>query len=207
MAGPGKPGRRTGQRAPTKCQVCSHAERVRIDYLLCSGGASLRALGSKFGVSYSSLFNHGRRHISDEYRASVRLGPLQDVESLRALAAKIADSTLEALRSVNAGVASRWLAALEAGADDTFIGLTARLHKGLELQARLTRELLPAQPATVIINNITLYQLPEFVHAISAICLALKPYPEARQAVAAALRRLDCEVSPIIEAQPNSEAA
>jgi hypothetical protein len=48
---------------------------------------------------------------------------------------------VETLRAVNAGVSARWFAAFEAGADDTFISLTAQIRKNLELLARLTREL------------------------------------------------------------------
>ena len=50
---------------------------------------------------------------------------------------------METLRAVNAGVSARWLAAFEAGADDTFISLTAQMRKNLELLERLTRELMP----------------------------------------------------------------
>ena len=107
---------------------------------------------------------------------------------------------METLRAVNAGVSSRWLVAFEAGADDTFISLTGQIRKNLELMARLTRELVP-QPSVVTTNNIVLFEHPEYVQAIAGIAEALRPFPEARQAVVSALRSFTAAGKrPLIEA-------
>jgi len=107
---------------------------------------------------------------------------------------------VETLRAVNAGVSSRWLVAFEAGADDTFISLTGQIRKNLELMARLTRELVPP-PSVVTTNNIVLFEHPEYVQAIAGIAEALRPFPEARQAVVSALRLFSAAGErPLIEA-------
>ena len=58
-------------------------------------------------------------------------------------------------------------------------------------------------PATVVTNH-TIFQLfeaPQYIEAIAVLCGALRPYPEARAAVAAALRRLDDKTEQLIEAR------
>jgi hypothetical protein len=170
--------------------TCRHPEVARINYLLVSGGASLRPLAAKFNLSVNSLHHHRHNHISREYVAAVRIGPLESEEQLRDLCANQGVSVVENLRAINAGVTSRWLAALEAGSDDVFIALTGQIRKNLELLAKLTKELVPS--ATVVTNQTTiqLFEAPQYIEAIAVLCAALRPYPEARAAAAAALRRV-----------------
>jgi hypothetical protein len=190
--------------------TCRHPEIARINYLLASGGASLRPLAAKFGLSVNSLHHHRHKHISPEYTAAVRIGPLQSEEQLRDLCAQNGVSVVENLRALNAGVVSRWLAALEAGSDDVFISLTGQIRKNLELLAKLTKELVPAA-TTVVTNNtsIQLFEAPAWCEAIAALGLALRPFPEARAAVIEVLRRLGASNDGLlIEARPQpSEAA
>jgi hypothetical protein len=197
--------RRLGHREGT-CKTCLHVERTRIDYLIATG-APLKPLASRFGLKPSSLYNHAKKHISAEYRAAVRIGPFESEERLRQLCAENGVSVVETLRSVNAGVSARWLIAFEAGADDVFVSLTGQFRKNLELMAKLTKELVPPGPTTVVTNNISFFANPEALAAINALAIALRPYPEARLAAAAALRQFtEAGRSPLLEVQP-SEAA
>ena len=52
------------------------------------------------------------------------------------------------------------LSAFEAGADDTFISLTAQMRKNLELLVQLTRELVPQPSVVNITNNFMLIRAP-----------------------------------------------
>jgi hypothetical protein len=79
--------RRLGYREG-RCMTCRHPEVARINYLLVSGGASLRPLAAKFNLSVNSLHYHRHKHISPEYVAAVRIGPLESEEQLRDLCAK-----------------------------------------------------------------------------------------------------------------------
>jgi hypothetical protein len=83
---------------------------------------------------------------------------------------------------------ARWLVAFEAGADDTFVNLTSQIRKNLELQARLTKELMP--PAGSVTNNVLIAD-PQYLRVIGHLARLLGPYPEARRAVAVGLRELD----------------
>jgi hypothetical protein len=200
--------RRLGYREG-RCMTCRHPEVARINYLLVSGGASLRPLAAKFNLSVNSLHYHRHKHISPEYVAAVRIGPLESEEQLRDLCAKNGVSVVENLRAINAGVTSRWLAALESGSDDVFIALTGQIRKNLELLAKLTKELV--QPGTVVTTHTTiqLFEAPRYVEAIAALSAALRPYPEARAAAVAALRGLETgsTTAPLIEARPEPREA
>ena len=195
--------RRLGHREGT-CKTCLHPERTRIDYLIATG-ASLKPLASRFGLKPSSLYNHSKKHVSAEYRAAVRLGPFESETRLRQLCAENGVSVVETLRAVNAGVSARWLAAFEAGADDTFVSLTAQMRKNLELLARLTRELVPQPSVVNTTNNVMLFEHPEYVQVIAALSMALRPFPEARQAVIATLRSFRTAGERVlIDAQPTT---
>ena len=195
--------RRLGHREGT-CKTCLHPERTRIDYLIATG-ASLKPLASRFGLKPSSLYNHSKKHVSSEYRAAVRLGPFESEARLRQLCAENGVSVVETLRAVNAGVSARWLSAFEAGADDTFISLTAQMRKNLELLARLTRELVPQPSVVNTTNNFMLFEHPEYVQVIAALSMALRPFPEARQAVLATLRSFRTAGERVlIDAQPTT---
>src|SRR5262245_11844860 len=108
-----------------QCTICCHPERGRIDYLLvCSArnhGEGRRALAQKFDVSADALWRHGKNHISDEYRAAVKIGPFESEDALRKLVAETGASVLDRYNSVYSGHLSRWLIALESGNDDAMI--------------------------------------------------------------------------------------
>lgn len=170
------------------CTVCKHPERGRIDFLRATGSAA-KPLAAKFGLKPGALYNHFRQHLFSEYVAAVRIGPLQSEEHLRRLCSEHGGSVIENLMAIYGGLASRWLSAFEAGDDGTLSLLTQRLHKNLELRARLTHELLPPGPTSVT-NNILLND-PGYLAAIGQIAVSLAPFPEARVAVAKALRSFD----------------
>lgn len=170
------------------CTVCKHAERGRIDYLLATG-AQPKPLATKFGLKPGSLYNHRDKHISAEYITAVRIGPLQGEEQLRRLCNEHGASVVENLMAIYGGLASRWLSAFEAGDDARLSLLTQRLHKNLELRARLTHELLPPGPSSIT-NNVLIAD-PQYLRVIGRLAQLLAPYPDARRAVAGGLRELD----------------
>ena len=94
------------------------------------------------------------------------------------------------------------MAAFEAEADAQFAELHGHMRKDLEFEAKLTRELMPPSNTTTNIVNSTvaIFEHPEYLKAIDIMREALMPYPEARKAVAQALRVL--APTPVIEHQP-----
>jgi hypothetical protein len=189
-----------------QCTACRHVERTRLDWLIASG-SQLKPLAQRFGLSPNAIYNHARKHITPEFRAAVRVGPFSSEEELRRLCAENGASVVEQLRAVNGAVSARWLIAFEAGADATFADLTSQLRKNLELMAKLTKELAPV-PSVVTTNNFVLFQSPEYIAAVTGIADALRPFPEARRAVTAALRRLGAASErPLLEVHPASDEA
>ena len=62
-------------------------------------------------------------------------------------------------------------------------------------------------PTTVVTNNISFFATPEALAAINALAIALRPYPEARLAAAAALRQFTASGGPpLLEAQSSAAA-
>jgi hypothetical protein len=188
------------------CSVCRHEQRGRIDYLLvtCAGetGSGRRGLAAKFGLSESAIYNHGKRHISAEYHATVLAGPFRSEEDLRELVAEEGISVLQNYRGLFNAHRARWLAALERGDDSAMISHARAMTDMLWKMGQLTREIAPAQ--TMVVNNaIQIFEHPEYIGAITALSVALRPYPEARQAAAAALRSLSAKsAAPLIAAPP-----
>jgi hypothetical protein len=193
-------------RGGRQCQVCKHPECGRIDYLIVSGGgghgSGRRALAQKFGVTEISIWNHGKNHISPEYRQAVLAGPLRSENDLRELVAEEGISVLQNFRAIFNGHRSRWLNALETGSDEVMISHGRAMAEMLWKIGRLTREI--ASPQTFVQNNtVQIFEHPEYLSAITVLTAALRPFPEARKAAAEALRALDAKQNavPLIEAK------
>jgi hypothetical protein len=166
-------------------------------------GSGRKALGEKFGVGDYSIQHHKDHHISAEYKAAVLAGPFRSEEDLRKIVAEEGISVLENLRGMCNAHRSRWLAALEAGDDELMIAHSKPMSDMLWKIGKLTREIAPQQ--TLIQNNTLIFEEhPEYLATINKLTAALRPFPEARQAVAAALRSLaNGKSKPLmIEAEP-----
>ena len=83
--------------------------------------------------------------------------------------------------------------ASEVGDANALALLAARLHENLRDSGRLTGE-LQRGPLLNIQNNVLVN--PDYMKAIARIVSAVAPYPQAREAVIAALRDLEAESAP-----------
>src|SRR5215471_1046219 len=104
----------------TQCTVCRHSLVVQINWLIASG-APLKPLGPRFGLSSTAIYNHAAKHVSEQFKASVRIGPFASEEKLREICAENGASVLTQLRAITGAIAARWLNAFEAGAHDQFV--------------------------------------------------------------------------------------
>jgi hypothetical protein len=163
-----------------QCTICCHPERGRIDYLLvCSAGShgeGRRALANKFGVSADALWRHGKNHISDEYRAAVKIGPFENEDALRKLLAETGASVLDRYNAVYAGHLSRWLVALESGNDDAMIKHGSVMAALLAKVGILTREMLPPGAHQQITQNF--FATPDFYSFQRRALNVLRQFPE-----------------------------
>jgi hypothetical protein len=185
-----------------RCQVCSHPQVARIDYLLISGagekGKGRKAIAAKFNVSEGSVNNHGRFHISVEYKRAILAGPFGSEDELRQLAAAEGSSVLQSLRVIFNGHRHRWLLPMEAGDDFNMIQHAKFMAQTLWKIGQLTQEILPTPVIHQNNTIVNVLEVPEYVQAMTRLSEALVPFPDARKAVAKALQGL---APPTIEHQ------
>ena len=184
-----------------KCGACLHAERMRLDYLL-STGSTAAACARKFGLSADTVERHKKRHITDQYKASVRIGPFASESELRKLVAENSSSVVQNLQSIYSGLAARWLSCFESGADLMLVQLTKAMHHNLDMRARISRELAP--PSTIVAN---FYNSPVMLELQKELLRVLAQHPQARRDVIEALRELERKAPPLIEVKADDRAA
>lgn len=181
----------------SRCQVCRHDERWRIE-LLRAGGASLDSLAEKFNVHRDAIHRHYRDHVSAELKAGYLAGPVQ-LQDLAAKAAETGGSVLDHLHAVRTVLMGVMANMTEAGDGRGAAYVAGRLTATLETIARVSGELgdLARSNTYHITNNVALIsEHPAFMKVQAAILKALAPHPDARVAVVAALRELDQENAP-----------
>jgi hypothetical protein len=175
-----------------RCQVCRCSEKWRIE-LLRAGGASLASLAKKFNLHEDAIDRHWRHHVSDEAKAGYLCGPAE-LATLAERAALEGDSVLDYLRLCRTVLTGQLAAMSEAGDGRGAAYVAGQLTRTLEAIARVTGEIGELARSTVNIHGnvqMMLADSPAFVRAQTAMMRALAGFPDARRAVAAALRDLD----------------
>jgi len=174
--------------APTgRCQGCNHPERVRIERFLAAGG-SIKGAARKFDIDYHALRRHWRNHVSAEARAAHIAGAGASKDQLEEFVADESLALIDHYRIVRGALYKGFGAAGELGDGNSLALLAGRLHENFRDCGRLTGE-LQRGPLLNIQNNVLVN--PDYTRAIARIVSAVAPYPEAREAVIAALRDLD----------------
>jgi hypothetical protein len=144
------------------CSVCRHEQRGRIDYLLVTAagetGSGRRGLAEKFGLSESSIYSHGKQHIS--------------------MVAEEGISVLQNYRGLFNAHRSRWLVALERGDDEAMVRHGRAMSEMLWKIGRLTREIAP-NVHTAIQQNI--FMTPDYYNFERRALKVLRRHPEAMQ--------------------------
>jgi hypothetical protein len=172
-----------------RCQGCNHPERVRIERFLATG-AAIKGAARKFAIDYHALRRHWRNHVSAEARATYIAGPAAAKDQLEEIVADESLGLIDHYRIVRGALYKGFSAAAELGDGHSLALLAGRLHENLRDCGRLTGE-LQRGPLLNIQNNVLVN--PDYTRAIARIVSAVAPYPEAREAVIAALRDLDAE--------------
>jgi hypothetical protein len=182
-------GSRTG-----RCQGCNHAERVRIERFLAAG-ASIKGAARKFAIDYHTLRRHWRNHVSAEARAAYIAGTGATKDQLEEIVADESLGLIDHYRIVRGALYKGFSAASELGDGNSLALLAARLHENFRDCGRLTGE-LQRGPLLNIQNNVLVN--PDYSRALARIVAAVAPYPDAREAVIAALRDLDVASAPAL---------
>ena len=178
--------RRKGSRTG-RCQGCNHVERVRIERFLAAG-ASIKGAARKFAIDYHALRRHWRNHVSAEARAAYIAGAGATKDQLEEIVADESLGLIDHYRIVRGALYKGFSAASELTDGNSLALLAGRLHENFRDCGRLTGE-LQRGPLLNIQNNVLVN--PDYTRAIARIVSAVAPYPEAREAVIAALRDLD----------------
>ena len=177
-----KKGSRTG-----RCQGCNHLDRMRIERLLAAG-ASIKGTARKFEIDPHALRRHWINHVSTEARAAHIAGAGATKDQLEEIVADESFALIDHYRIVRGALYKSFGAASEIGDSNSLALLAGRLHQNFRDCGRLTGE-LQRGPLLNIQNNVLVN--PDYSRAIARIVSAVAPYPEAREAVIAALRDLD----------------
>ncbi len=157
---------------PRVCTICAHDQRPAIDGALV-GGEALRGIARTFRVSDDALARHKADHLPT---ALVKAQEAEDVGH--------AIDIVKQLKLINQATLSVLKEARDRGNHDTQLKAVDRVQKQIELQAKLIGELDERPQINVLLA-------PEWLAVRAALFVALAPYPEARQAVAARLVALE----------------
>jgi hypothetical protein len=172
----------------TRCTICSHSERARIELARVSG-VSLRQIEETFGVSWQAVWRHMANHVSNEQRALL----LADVD-LKGLADRANAESLSLLDYL-AIVRSTLLQQMQlaAGLNDrsATAALAGRLNETLKLLASLTGELLRLNPHTVNHNVTVFMSSPLYIELEQMLIATLSDHPDALAKVVDGLRQLE----------------
>ena len=165
---------------PRACTVCDHPDRVALDAGLV-GGRSYRDVARQWGVSKDAVARHHRAHVSP---ALVRVVERREAR----LAERGPRSVLERLETLYERAVGILDRAEGAGQTAQELGALRELRGLADSIARITGE-LKESPAIAV----NVLASPELTRYTAELLRALAPYPDARVAAAAALRRLDIE--------------
>jgi hypothetical protein len=164
-----------------------YLERARIERLLAAG-ASIKGTARKFAIDHHALRRHWINHVSAEARAGYIAGAGATKDQLEEIVTDESLALIDHYRVVRAALYKGFGAASEIGDSNSLALLAGRLHENFRDCSRLTGELQHG-PLLNIQNNLLIN--PDYTKAIARIVSAVAPYPEAREAVIAALRDLD----------------
>ena len=196
------------------CGICRHPDRARIE-IARARGVSYEAIAKQFeDVHRDQVWRHWKEHVSDEVKAKLIGGPakLQELAE-RANAENM--SSLDYLSIIRSRLMDQFSAACDAGDVHGSAFTAGKILATLRDIGELTGEIYKVTSGgTTINNNLMLMQSPQMAELQMMLVQTLAPWPEARAAVIAGIRRLEGKAAPaapapMIEARalPTCEAA
>lgn len=187
-----------------RCKTCAHRERAAIDLALARG-VSVRALATRYNLTVHSLYRHSANHLPAQLRAKL-LSAAPDLGSvdLDALRETESQSLLAHLVAIRGRLLGSLDVAEEHGDGGMLARIASQLHENLSLTGRLVGSL--STGSTTITNNVLL-TAPAYITMRVELVRALKPYPEAAQAVASVLHTIEHDAAGAITAKAPIGAA
>src|SRR3954468_15560032 len=156
---------------PRRCTICDHPDRQNIDTQLM-GSDPLRNIAQQAHVSTTALLRHKQHHL-----------PALLVQATETENVARADAILANVRKLQRRTETILDTAEAAGDHRTALAAIRELRNHLELLSKLVGELQEGATVNVLMT-------PEYQVLQATIVRTLAPFPEARIAVAQALRQL-----------------
>ncbi|MCH8093496.1 MAG: hypothetical protein IH953_02780 [Chloroflexi bacterium] len=150
------------------CSICSHSDQQAIDRALALREVTQAKVSRELKISRTSVHRHFHNHLLPMLGDLLRRH--RDAEGL---------DILSELQGLYVDLRERYDAIDDRGLVPSYHG---QLRKDLELLARITGELESAK------LQIDITQTQQFIEVNQVILDSLQPFPEARLAVAAALK-------------------
>jgi len=150
------------------CTVCTHQNRAAIDAALVAGTPN-RRIATQHGLSEAAVRRHAAEHL-----------PASLVTAAGEEATRQALDVLQQLKTINAAALTVLRDARAAQDGDLALKAIDRIHRQIELQAKLLGDLDERPVVNVLLS-------PAWLQVRGQLVAALAPFPEARVAVAAVL--------------------
>jgi len=153
---------------PRQCSVCAHVSLHAINKALVAGG-SLRDIAGQFRLSKSAVERHAAEHLPKlltQAKAEADVAHALDV--------------VAQLKTINGAALTVLRDARTAQDGDLALKAIDRIHRQIELQAKLLGDLDERPVVNVLVS-------PEWHALRSRIVVALAPHPAARLALAEVL--------------------
>ncbi len=157
------------------CTICTHPQREAIDRALAAGSVSNREIATLYDVIETSLRRHKEKHLPAALAKAQEAREVAQADDLLAQMKRLQIVTMNILKI-----------AYEAQDLRTALQAVSQARQNLELVGRIVGE-LEAERVQVAV----LVQSPDWQRVRGVILDALAPYPDARIAVAEALRNVD----------------
>lgn len=162
---------------PRTCTVCAHKDLDEINKrLLCSD--SYRDIARQFGLSKDALARHKESHIPELLSKSK---DLQEAASADKLLAQLEEAREKTLRLLDMAIE-----AADTKAYGPPSGYLAELRQQIKLWAELEGR-IREQAVSVSLQQVNILEHPEWVDLKTRIITALRPFPDAAEAVVRAL--------------------
>jgi hypothetical protein len=180
----------------TRCSICSHDKhRVSIELGIVHG-VSASVLAQRFGVSKFAIIRHAKAHLSPVQRAALLSATKPSAIDLEALKISESEGLLHALVTQRARLHQHSELAASLGDIKGAVQAENSIQSNLSLVARLLGQLATHHNVT----HTSLLVSPDYLRLRQALVGALRPYPEAGRAVAAALYALESDAAKQITA-------
>jgi hypothetical protein len=184
-----------------QCSICASKHRHQLEIGLAHGIAH-NALARRFGVSPDAVSRHAQNHVTPAMRAAILTAQRPSEIDLEALQASESEGLLSQLVHQRARLQTHVAMAVDYGDVKAAISAEGAITSNLQLVSRLLGMIVQrhdVRSTSILISS-------DYLQLRQVIVQALRPFPEAAQAVGAALHRLETQAAESIHASAGKPA-